>query len=64
MTITIAGRIYFLVEDIAKETGMHVRTVRELLKSGKLKGKKQGKRWYVSERNLQAFFDSEPQSDE
>jgi hypothetical protein len=39
-------------------------TIREHLKVGRLRGKKQSKRWYVPEQNFQDFFDEEPQGDE
>jgi len=38
--------------------------VRELLKSGRLRGKKQGKRCYAPEKHLQAYFEEEPQVNE
>lgn len=62
--IQIGDKSYYTVEDICGKTGMHPKTVREVLKSGKLRGRKQGKRWYVSETNLQAFFEEEPQVNE
>lgn len=64
MPITIGDKSFYLVEEIHDKTGIHPRTIRELLKAGKLKGKKQGKRWYVSERSLQAYFEEEPQENE
>lgn len=56
----IGDRTYYTVEAIGAKTGMHPRTIQRLLKAGILRGKKQGKRWYVSERNLQAYFDADP----
>lgn len=64
MTIEVAGRIYFTVEDIQEKTGMNIRYIRDMIKNGRLKGHKQGRRWYVSERNLQTFFEGEPQAKE
>jgi excisionase family DNA binding protein len=60
MPIQIGDKSYYTVEDIRDKTGLHPRTIRELLKGGRLRGKKQGKRWYVPEKNLQAFFEEEP----
>ena len=64
MPIQIGDKSYYTVEDIHDKTGIHIRTIRIMLKAGRLKGKKQGKRWYVPEKNLQAFFDEEPQEAE
>jgi hypothetical protein len=64
MPIEIGDKSYYLVEEIHDKTGMHPRTIHKLLKAGKLRGKKQGKRWYVSEKNLQAYFEEEPQENE
>ena len=64
MPIQIGDKSYYTVEDIHDKTGIHKRTIRELLKVGRLRGKKQGKRWYVPEKNLQAFFDEETQEAE
>jgi excisionase family DNA binding protein len=62
MPIQIGEKTFYTVEDICEKTGMHKRTVQRLLKAGALIGKKQGKRWYVSEQNLQAYFDADSQS--
>jgi len=64
MPIQIGERTFYTVEDVSEITGWHPQTVRDLLGDGRLKGKKQGKRWYVSERNLQLYFDEEPQENE
>jgi len=61
MPIEIGDKRYYTVEDIQERTGMHPRTIRQLLKDGRLRGKKQGKRWFVPEVNLQAYFEEEPQ---
>jgi hypothetical protein len=39
-------------------------TIGELLKTSRLRGKKQGKRWYIPEGNLQAYFEEEPLENE
>jgi excisionase family DNA binding protein len=61
MPIEIGDKSYYTVEDIHEKTGIHIRTIRIMLKEGRLRGKKQGKRWYVPEKNLQDFFDGETQ---
>jgi excisionase family DNA binding protein len=64
MPIEIGKKVFYTVEDIHEKTGIHPRTICEFLKSGRLRGKKQGKRWYVSEENLQAYFEEEPRVNE
>lgn len=46
----------YTVEDLAERLGVHIDTVRDLLRRGKLKGKKLAKRWYVPEQALEAYF--------
>ena len=41
-----------------KDRWGHAR-VKEVLKTGRLRGKKQGKRWYIPEGNLQAYFEED-----
>lgn len=64
MPFQIGDKSYYTVEDIQGMTGIHVKTIQRMLKAGRLKGRKQGKRWFILEKNLQAFFDEEPQEDE
>jgi len=59
-TASIGKRIgsltLFTVDDLSMALGVPVSTVRTLLRSGKLHGRKIAKRWYVTEDNLRAFF--------
>jgi hypothetical protein len=41
---------------------MNIRDIRDMIKTGRIKGHKQGRRYYVSEGNLQAFFEGVPQA--
>lgn len=54
----------YTVEDLAEKLGVHIDTVRDLLRRGTLKGKKLAKRWYVPEQALTAYFGSELEADE
>ncbi len=55
----------FEVEDLAETLGLHDRTIRKLLREGRLRGRKLGKRWYVTEESLKAYFrDTEAQYQE
>ncbi len=44
------------VEDIAKALEMNPRIIRGWFTKGKLKGKKVGKSWVITEEDLRAFF--------
>lgn len=46
----------FEVEDLAETLGLHDRTIRKLLREGRLRGRKLGKRWYVTEESLKTYF--------
>ena len=52
------SQIYTLV-DVEKKLGISIRTLREYAKTGKLKAKKIGRQYFVSERNLMAFVETE-----
>lgn len=45
------------LKDLSKKLKISVRTLRGYIKSGKLKAKKIGKAYYVTEPNLMAFLD-------
>jgi predicted site-specific integrase-resolvase len=45
------------LKDLSKKLKISIRTLREYAKSGKLKAKKIGKAYYVTELNLMAFLD-------
>ena len=45
------------LKDLNKKLKISIRTLREYVKSGKLKAKKIGKAYYVTEPNLMVFLD-------
>jgi excisionase family DNA binding protein len=47
------------LKDLCKKLKISVRTLRKYVKSGKLKAKKVGKAYYITEPNLMAFLDSD-----
>jgi excisionase family DNA binding protein len=47
------------LKDLSVKLKLSVRTLREYIKSGKLKAKKVGRAYYVTERNLIAFLEPE-----
>lgn len=60
MPIEIGGLELYDVEELSKTLGIQERTVRKLLKDGKLRGRKLAKKWYVSSESLRAYF-SQPE---
>jgi len=47
------------LKDLSRKLKINVRTLREYVKAGRLKAKKIGKAYYITEPNLMAFLDSE-----
>jgi excisionase family DNA binding protein len=47
----------YTIEEVAKHLKVSTRTVREWLRSGKLKGLKAGRLWRIREEDLQAFLE-------
>ena len=45
------------LKDLSKKIKISIRTLRKYVTSGKLKAKKVGKAYYVTEPNLMAFLD-------
>ena len=45
------------LKDLSKKLKISIRTLRKYIKDGKLKAKKVGKAYYVTEPNLMAFLD-------
>lgn len=48
------------VEELSRQLGIQERTVRKLLKDGKLRGRKLARKWYVSADSLKDYF-SQPE---
>ena len=59
MTIKIDREVYFSIKELVAILPLTALTIREYLRSGKLKGKKVGKLWHVSKRNLKLFLGEE-----
>ena len=45
------------LKDLSRKLKISIRTLRKYVKSGKLKAKKVGKAYYLTESNLMAFLD-------
>jgi hypothetical protein len=48
--------VLYDVEELARLFGLSEKSVRGLLKTGKLRGKKMARKWYTSEAELKAYF--------
>lgn len=57
--IKIGKKSFYLVDDLVKILPITSLTIREYLRKGKIKGRKIGRLWYVSEENLGAFLEGD-----
>jgi excisionase family DNA binding protein len=57
MPVQFGNLTLFGVEEIAKKFSLNPVTVRRLFKTGKLRGRKIGKRWYLTEEALREYFE-------
>jgi hypothetical protein len=56
MVKSIGKIVLYDVDDIAKALKMNPRVIREWFNKGKLRGKKVGRTWMITEENLKDFF--------
>jgi len=54
--INICGVEFYEVEDVAKELGFGIETIRIHLRNGTLKGKKHGNRWIIKKEEIEKAF--------
>lgn len=57
--IKIGKKSFYLVDDLVKILPITSLTIRKYLRKGKIKGRKIGRLWYVSEENLGAFLEGD-----
>jgi len=57
MTIKIDNEIYYTVKDLKNLLSLTELTVRNYLRSGRLRGYKPRQFWYVSQKNLKLFLE-------
>ncbi len=60
MTIKIDDDVLYDVPAIASILGVTENTVRKMLRAGKFKGRRLGKRWYVPGSAIKDYFLEEP----
>lgn len=58
MSIKIRGEEYYLATDLVEILPLKLNTIRMYLRQGKIRGKKIGVLWYVSNSDLKRFLDS------
>jgi len=61
MSVKIGNQEYFTVNEIAEAFGLQERVIRGYIASGRLTGAKMGKRYYVSDKAIEAYFAPEPE---
>jgi len=59
MSKKVGGLELFTVEELSRLLNIQERTIRKLLKAGKLKGRKLARRWYVAEDHLRDYFNQQ-----
>lgn len=56
MSIKMGDLTLFDVQEISERFSMHPITVRRYFRTGKLKGRKIGRRWFITEEALREYF--------
>jgi hypothetical protein len=57
MPIQFGTLTLYNVDELSAKFGLHPVTLRRLFRKGKLQGRKVGKRWYLTEESLRAYFE-------
>jgi len=61
--ITVDDITLFDLDELTKKLKVSERTLRNYLTTGELKGRKVGRRWYVTEQALKTFLTAEQAQD-
>ena len=59
MTIKIDNEIYYTVKELKDLLNLTELTIRNYLRSGRLKGCKPGQFWYISKKDLKLFLEGD-----
>lgn len=59
MPIVLGDVKLYSVSELSETLDINVQTVRKMLNTGKLKGRKMARKWYVTEESLRQYFDGE-----
>jgi len=60
MPIELGEFVLYSLKEISEACDVSPGTLRDYIKKGKLRGRKVGSQWYVSERSLREFFGDSP----
>lgn len=61
MSINLGSLRLFTLAELSEKLGLTIVTLRSYIKKGKLKGRKLGTKWFISEESLREFFqENEP----
>ena len=58
MTIKIKGKEYYLTDELSRILPLSIDSIRKYIRTGKLKGKKIGLFYVVSNQNLEEFLET------
>ena len=58
MAITISGQTLYSVSELSQKLNVTAVTIRNYIKQGKLRGQKAMGRWFISEQDMEEFFNS------
>ena len=61
MTKQIGRLTLYDVKELSEALDVQEKTIRAYLGEGRLKGRKFGGRWYVTEKQLREYFEQEPE---
>jgi excisionase family DNA binding protein len=59
MPKTVGGLTLFDIKELSQEIGITEVTLRKYLRKGKIRGKKIGTKWFVTEEALKEFFEED-----
>ena len=56
MAVMIENANYYTRKEIADKFGCSTRTIKRYIDAGKIEGKKLGRSWYFTEKNIEDYF--------
>lgn len=56
MAVMIENANYYTIKEIADKFGCSTRTIKRYIDAGKIEGKKLGRSWYFTEKNIEDYF--------
>lgn len=56
MPVMIENTNYYTIKEIADKFGCSTRTIKRYIDANKIEGKKLGRSWYFTEKNIEDYF--------